>query len=229
MPLAPRPAAANDGPGLATTHRHLARDAMGRLLADAGSAAAPRDSVTGMGWERNSNVVEFDRPPRVQRLSWKWLRPSWWWLAWFGGFFGGFLLAALIALDDSWHLHPSRVFTHIRVIDGDTVRYQGRTVRLVGFDTPETGDRARCEYERTLGAKATSRLRDLLKTGPANVQLVPCACPPGTEGTPSCNYGRACGVLTISGRDVGAILIAEGLARPLRCGAISCPKRVPWC
>ena len=32
----------------------------------------------------------------------------------------------------------------IEVIDGDTVRQQGFTYRLVGFDTPERGDRARC-------------------------------------------------------------------------------------
>ena len=35
----------------------------------------------------------------------------------------------------------------IDVIDGDTVRYAGSTYRLVGFDTPETGRKARCEAE----------------------------------------------------------------------------------
>jgi endonuclease YncB( thermonuclease family) len=124
---------------------------------------------------------------------------------------------------------PTTTTDNIDVVDGDTVRHRGRTVRLVGFDAPETGERSRCESERALGAKATSRLRDLVKTGPANIQLVPCACPPGMEGTPACNHGRACGVLTVGGRDVGAILIAEGLAKPFRCGATSCPKRVSWC
>jgi endonuclease YncB( thermonuclease family) len=101
----------------------------------------------------------------------------------------------------------------ISVIDGDTVRYQGRTVRLVGFDTPE---------------RATSRLR-LIKVGPPNLTFVPCACPPGTEGMPSGNYGRFCSILTSDGRDVGPILIAEGLAKPFRCSGFSCPRRVPWC
>jgi hypothetical protein len=117
----------------------------------------------------------------------------------------------------------------IRVLDGDTVRYQSRTVRLVGFDTPETGDRARCEHERTLGARATSRLRELVTTRSADLTLVPCACPPGTEGTRSCNFGRACGVLTVDGRDVGGILILEGLAKPFRCSGVSCPRRASWC
>ena len=198
------------------------------MLAATGSVAAPRDSVTDMGWGRNGNVVQFDRPPRTQRLSWKWLRPSWWWLAWFGGF----LLAALITLEFTGTMPKPEIGTvagRIRVVDGDTVRYQDRTVRLVGFDTPETGDRARCEYERTLGARAAARLSELIKSGQPRLELVPCACRPGTEGTASCNFGRSCGTLTIDGRDAGSILIAEGLARPFRCGAVSCPSRAPWC
>ena len=38
-------------------------------------------------------------------------------------------------------------------------------------------------------------------------------CPSGTEGTQRCNYGRLCAVLTSAGRDVAAVMIAEGLAR----------------
>jgi hypothetical protein len=34
------------------------------------------------------------------------------------------------------------------VIDGDTVRWRGEKVRLVGFDAPESGNRARCQSER---------------------------------------------------------------------------------
>ena len=36
----------------------------------------------------------------------------------------------------------------IEVIDGDTVRLNGAVYRLVGFDTPERGDKARCDDER---------------------------------------------------------------------------------
>ncbi len=36
----------------------------------------------------------------------------------------------------------------IEVIDGDTVRFNGAVYRLVGFDTPERGDKARCDDER---------------------------------------------------------------------------------
>ena len=54
----------------------------------------------------------------------------------------------------------------IRVIDGDTIRvyHQRPDVRLVGFNAPETR-RAECTAEAELGAKATRRLRDLIKEG----------------------------------------------------------------
>jgi endonuclease YncB( thermonuclease family) len=117
----------------------------------------------------------------------------------------------------------------IDVIDGDTIRAHGRSVRLVGFDAPESGLRAKCESERALAARATFRLRQLVNGGGLDLELIPCSCRPGTEGTPRCNYGRACGVLTAAGKDVGAILISEGLARRYVCGRTSCPRREPWC
>ena len=52
---------------------------------------------------------------------------------------------------------PSR----LTVIDGDTVRLAGETIRLVGFDTPETY-RAQCDGERERGNAATEQLRELL-------------------------------------------------------------------
>ena len=119
----------------------------------------------------------------------------------------------------------------VRVIDGDTIRvYQKQpNVRLVGFNAPETR-RAACDAERELGAKATRRVRDLVRNGNLDFEFVACSCPPGTEGTPACNYGRRCGTLKANGRDVGAILIAEGLAVLFQCGTTSCSKTPrPWC
>ncbi len=117
-----------------------------------------------------------------------------------------------------------------RALDGDTVRHDGRIYRLVGFDTPETGNRASCAAERDAGERAAARLRELIATARhLALDAVPCSCRPGTEGTALCNYGRACGVLTINGRDAGDILIHEGLARRYTCGPHSCPRRAPWC
>jgi endonuclease YncB( thermonuclease family) len=117
----------------------------------------------------------------------------------------------------------------IEVIDGDTVRFDGEVYRLVGFDTPERGDRARCEDERRRSEVATARLRKLITGGDASLKRVACACRKGLEGTRECNFGRLCGSLSIGGQDVGRILISEGLAHPYVCGATSCPPRRPWC
>jgi endonuclease YncB( thermonuclease family) len=114
----------------------------------------------------------------------------------------------------------------IEVIDGDTVRFEGAMYRLTGFDTPERGDKARCDNERTRAEAATTRLRALIASGDARLTRVVCSCRPGQEGTKNCNYGRLCGSLSIGGRDVGSILIGEGLAHPYACGATTCPPRL---
>jgi len=119
----------------------------------------------------------------------------------------------------------------ITVVDGDTIRVSGeaRSIRLVGFNAPETRD-PQCAAEAALGSRAKARLRELVRSGNLTLSRVACACRPGTEGTDRCNYGRSCGTLAVAGRDVGDVLIAENLAAPFRCGAHSCPRTPrPWC
>jgi endonuclease YncB( thermonuclease family) len=120
---------------------------------------------------------------------------------------------------------------NVRVKDGDTIRLNGQQpdVRLVGYNAPETR-RATCAAERALGDQATRRLRDLIRVGRLDLALVRCSCRPGTEGTFACNYGRACGILRVDGRDVGEILISENLAVRFECGQTGCPPTPkPWC
>ena len=117
----------------------------------------------------------------------------------------------------------------IEVIDGDTVRLQGVVYRLVGFDTPERGDNARCDYERRRAEEAKGRLRKLVAGGGTSFKRVACACRAGQEGTKNCNFGRLCGSVSIEGKDVGEILISEGHAHPYVCGATSSPPRRPGC
>lgn len=102
----------------------------------------------------------------------------------------------------------------LRVIDGDTINREGQRYRLVGFDTPETF-RAQCAYEKALGDTATARLNDLITSG----QAVDLAVLPGRD-----KYGRGLARLYVGGRDVGEILITEGLAR-----AYSGGRRESWC
>ncbi len=89
-----------------------------------------------------------------------------------------------------------------------------------------------CPHEPLMSADdlaAKARLETLVASG-ASLQLVPCSCQPGTEGSMACNYGRRCGVLRTHGRDVAEILIGDGLAVPYHCGATSCPPLPrPWC
>jgi len=116
----------------------------------------------------------------------------------------------------------------IWVLDGDTIQVfrQRPNVRLVGFNAPEIHNTA-CQAEADLGAKATRRLRDLVKLGNLEFEYVRCSCP---DTTRSCNWGRDCGTLRSNGRDVGTILIAEGLAVPFVCDATRCPPTPrPWC
>ena len=102
----------------------------------------------------------------------------------------------------------------IYVVDGDTIKIGGESVRLVGFDTPETY-RAKCEYELQLGNMATARLRELI-SGVKQVDLVLL---PGRD-----KYKRLLGRLYVNRVDVGDTLIGEGLARRYERG-----RRKGWC
>ncbi len=117
----------------------------------------------------------------------------------------------------------------ITVVGGDTIRIEGLTYRLVGFDTPSTGLSARCTAEREKSAQAVQRLRDIVAAGGLKFQRVACPCEPGTEGTLRCNDAHLCGVLSISGRDISDILISEGVARPYVCSRTKCPPKQSWC
>jgi micrococcal nuclease len=144
---------------------------------------------------------------------------------WASGASSGVTLLSGSKSSNSTLITPDR----IHVIDGDTVRLDGQTIRLVGFNAPETV-RPECDRERELGDRATQRVRQLVANGRLELDFLPCSCPPGTQGTPSCNYGRRCASLRAHGRDVGAVLIAEGLAVPFHCGGTRCPPTPrSWC
>jgi endonuclease YncB( thermonuclease family) len=117
----------------------------------------------------------------------------------------------------------------LRVIDGDTVSFKGTSYRLLGFDTPETNSRAKCDSERALGVRAKARFQELMLSGDITLQEVRCSCAPGTAGTRFCNFGRLCGMLQRNGENVGEILTREGLAYPFHCGQFRCPRRRGWC
>lgn len=128
------------------------------------------------------------------------------------------LLFVLVLGAMSWlsDLTPPQIVAaaDIYVIDGDTIDVNGERYRLVGFDTPETY-RAACDAERQLGDQATGRLRNLVQSA----DEITLAAEDHRD-----KYGRGLGILSVDGRDVGAILISEGLARLFTSGS-----RQPWC
>jgi endonuclease YncB( thermonuclease family) len=106
---------------------------------------------------------------------------------------------------------------HFSVTDGDSLRIDGAAHRIANIDAPELRH-AQCDAERRLAMVAKRRLTELLASGKIEV----------TVGDPQTGrtfdrFQRILATITVDGRDVGAILIEEGLARPWD------GRRHPWC
>nr|WP_295465153.1 thermonuclease family protein [Mesorhizobium sp.] len=109
------------------------------------------------------------------------------------------------------------VLAALTVTDGDSLRIDGRPHRIANIDAPELRH-AQCDAERRLALVAKLRLAELLASGYMEV----------TVGDPETGrtfdkFNRILATITVDGKDVGAILIAEGLARPWE------GKRRSWC
>lgn len=109
----------------------------------------------------------------------------------------------------------SSALAAVQVIDGDTIRFDGETVRILNIDTPEIGE-AGCDAERAAGIVAKHRLEGLLSSGRVTLKR-------GDGPRLRDRYGRTLARVFVDGRDVGEQLIAEGLARRWS------GKRRPWC
>lgn len=128
-----------------------------------------------------------------------------------------FLLALFAAATNSYQA------TVLRVIDGDTIRvsieiWHEQTVitsiRVRGVDTPEL--KGKCEEERALARKAREFTSTLLSAG-SRITL--------TKIAPDKYGGRYdADVTIIDGRELAAVLIESGLARPYKG-----EKRGGWC
>lgn len=95
---------------------------------------------------------------------------------------------------------PAAALDRVQVIDGDTIRVRGETIRIMGLDAPEM--HGRCPREIALAHQAAARLRVLVARG-VHIQRH------GRD-----RYRRTLAVVRTShGRNVAMILIQEGLAR----------------
>lgn len=105
----------------------------------------------------------------------------------------------------------------IFTIDGDTIVIDGRHVRIANIDAPEIRH-YHCDAELRLGLVAKRRMAELLASG--TVAMLE---GDRDSGRLTDRYGRTLATIEVDGRDVGEIMIAEGLARPW------VGKRQPWC
>lgn len=99
------------------------------------------------------------------------------------------------------------------VVDGDTLRYAGRRIRILGIDTPELHP-SRCAREEQLGQAAKLRMQALVNIGPFRLE---------SDDRQQDVYGRDLRRLMRGGTDIGLQLVSEGLARPYGRG------RQSWC
>ncbi len=106
-------------------------------------------------------------------------------------------------------------------VDGDTVKCSGQNLRLLGdgspnvrgIDTPEMN--GKCDYEKDLARKAKARTAELLQTPGLTIE------DSGVKGS----WGRPLVKLRLpDGRTVGAVLMAEGLAKEWLPG-----HKIDWC
>jgi endonuclease YncB( thermonuclease family) len=109
---------------------------------------------------------------------------------------------------------PAEVVGRADVIDGDTFRLAGETIRIADIDTPEM--RGRCAYESALARQAAARMQALLAAGPFELA-------PNPDGRDEDSYGRKLRIVMRGGESLGGRLVAEGLARPWT------GRRMPWC
>lgn len=122
----------------------------------------------------------------------------------------GLALALITMQADAETVDPAAVY----VVDGDTIRMDGNSWRLVGLDTPETYE-PHCAFELALGQAATARLRALMTSG----RVVEVIRLPGRD-----RFDRGLARLYVGGENIADILIREGLARAYDGG-----RRQSWC
>ena len=118
----------------------------------------------------------------------------------------------------------------ITVVDGDTIDAHGQRYRMVGYDTPEvrTPRRKVGPDERSVAIIAKERFTELLSSGPLDLTEVRCSCSAKALQDGTCNHGRKCAILSLNGKNIGDMLIAEGLAVPYVCSATRCPRMPDW-
>ena len=112
------------------------------------------------------------------------------------------VLVALLTLPATLSAEPITK-DKITVIDADTVRIDNESVRLVGFDAPETTvGKFRCDAERERGQRAAKQLEEILDSGTLDIR----------HRKHRDRYNRRLALLKVDGQNVGKTLIRDHLA-----------------
>ena len=88
------------------------------------------------------------------------------------------------------------------VVDGDTIWFEGRKIRIADINTPEISSPG-CASEKRLGEQAKFRLLALLNEGSFSLQSI---------DRDQDKYGRDLRIITRGGQSLGETLVTEGLA-----------------
>jgi endonuclease YncB( thermonuclease family) len=108
--------------------------------------------------------------------------------------------------------------SRVVIIDGDTFALGQERIRILNIDTPETRS-SHCENELVQGLRAKERLAALLRPGRIDV---------ARDGRD--RYGRTLARVSTQGRDVGEVLVREGLALRWQDGPEAKAARIRhWC
>ncbi len=102
-----------------------------------------------------------------------------------------------------------------RVVDGDTLRLEGRTYRLWGIDAPELIQVCQRDGQAyACGREAAAYLRSLLVPEPVLGENVTPGAPPQLVCTPrtSDQYGRTAALCRLGDKDLGAEMVRAGWA-----------------
>ena len=101
-----------------------------------------------------------------------------------------------------------------KVLDGDTIKVEGRAVRIADIDAPELGAHARCPAEHALAVRAAAHLRAMLLGDVVRVRVRKLD-----------RYYRDFAYVTWWDVDLGEHMLAQGFAKPWLDGR---PKP-DWC
>lgn len=99
----------------------------------------------------------------------------------------------------------------VDVTGADSVRVNGREYALYDVDAPQLS--ARCRNERDRASEIATFVRGLIANA-ERVEITPGYDPRGRRSWPSDRFGRRLADIRIDGQDLGALLIARGLAAP---------------